>query len=421
MPDKYHWPLGHLLVLLLLVFGVRAGAQESDGWSKSQRRLLESLSLKNLAPPPADPSNSVADDPVAAAFGRKLFFDTRLSAQGRVACASCHQPGRYFTDGRGQARGIAATTRGAPTLLGASYNAWYFWDGRRDSQWSQALGPLENAREHGSSRTELARLVAIDPAYRATYQALFGSLPDLADTRRFATRAGPSSERAVNDAWNSMSGQDRNRVTRVFVNIGKSLAAYQRRLVPSPTRFDAYVEALRNNDRPAMAVALNPREVAGLKLFIGKAMCVRCHNGPLFTDHDFHNIGVPFARDLRLDWGRYQGVQKALQDEFNCLSEYSDADPSECTELRFVKTLKDETLGAFKTPTLRNVAATAPYMHSGQFTDLDTVLAHYNKTTASRKAAVGHSDLLPINLTPRELTQLKAFLPALGGAPTIGR
>jgi len=179
------------------------------------------------------------------------------------------------------------------------------------------------------------------------------------------------------------------------------------------------VEALQENNAAAIEEAMTANEVTGLKLFIGKAMCIRCHNGPLFTDHGFHNIGVPFAEGLHLDWGRYQGVQKALKDEFNCLSEYSDARQEDCAELRFAKTLKDETIGAFKAPTLRNVAETAPYMHSGQLASLDAVLQHYNKATTSRKAPVGHVDLLPINLKQEELDQLKAFLHTLSGPSVV--
>jgi len=375
-------------------------------------------------PATAQETNTTADSDWsdasrAAALGQKLFFDTRLSANGEVSCASCHQPDRYFTDGLGQARGIATTARGAPTLLGASHSAWYFWDGRRDSQWAQALGPLESGPEHGGTRIEFARLIIEDPDYHAEYEALFGALPDLSDMERFPKRAGPSSDRKIVDAWRAMSEDDRQLVTRVFVNIGKSLAAYERLLMPGPGRFDAYVEALQKKNEATMTGAMTQNEVAGLKLFIGKAMCIRCHNGPLFTDHGFHNIGVPFAEGLHLDWGRYQGVQKALKDEFNCLSDYSDAGQQDCAELRFAKTLKDETIGAFKTPTLRNVAETAPYMHSGQFADLDAVLDHYNKATTSRKAPIGHGDLVPINLTAEEVVQLKAFLHTLSGPPAV--
>ena len=420
----YHLLAGSLALLALSGFAVKATATETDkrvdsAWSDAEISMLRSLSLHSLTPLQADPSNAVADDPRAAALGQKLFFDTRLSANGEVSCASCHQPDRYFTDGLGQAQGIATTPRGAPTLLGASHSAWYFWDGRRDSQWAQALGPLESGPEHGGTRVEFARLIIEDPGYHAEYEALFGALPDLSDINRFPKRAGPSSDRKTIDAWHAMSEDDRQLVTRVFVNIGKSLAAYERLLMPGPGRFDAYVEALQEKNEAAMAEAMTRNEVAGLKLFIGKAMCIRCHNGPLFTDQGFHNIGVPFAEGLHLDWGRYQGVQKALKDEFNCLSDYSDAGHKDCAELRFAKTMKDETIGAFKAPTLRNVAETAPYMHSGQFADLDAVLDHYNKATTSRKAPIGHSDLVPINLATEELVQLKAFLHTLSGPPAV--
>jgi cytochrome c peroxidase len=425
MISPIHYLLaGWLALLALSGFTSKATASETgkrvdNDWSNSEVSILRSLSLHSLKPLQADPSNFVADDPRAAALGQKLFFDTRLSANGKVSCASCHQPDRYFTDGLGQAQGIATTPRGAPTLLGASYNAWYFWDGSRDSQWAQALGPLESGLEHGGTRTEFARLIIGDADYNAEYEALFGTLPDLTDTKRFPEQAGPSSDRNISDAWHAMSDADRLQVTRIFVNIGKSMAAYQRLLMPGPGRFDAYVKALQEKNEPAMTEAMSSNEVAGLKLFIGKAMCIRCHSGPLFTDHGFHNIGVPFAEGLHLDWGRYQGVQKALKDEFNCLSDYSDASPKDCAELRFAKTMKDETIGAFKAPTLRNVAETAPYMHSGQFANLDAVLEHYNKATTSRKAPIGHNDLLPINLKQEELDQLKAFLHTLSGPPAV--
>jgi cytochrome c peroxidase len=426
LPALYRLPCALLLIALSsLAGGAAAEATDNDktvetAWSDSEITILRSLSLSSLPPLKPDPSNAVADDPRASALGKQLFFDTRLSANGKISCATCHQPTRYFTDGLGQAQGIGKTSRGAPSLLGASYNAWYFWDGRRDSQWAQALGPLENGLEHGGTRIEYARLIGDDPEYRAAYEALFGSPPDLSDRQRFPDKAGPSADRKINDAWGNMSEADRKLVTRVFVNIGKSIAAYERLLRPRPARFDAYVEALQAQDAPAMDEAMTQDEVAGLKLFIGKAMCIRCHNGPLFTDHSFHNIGVPFAEGLRLDWGRYQGVQKALKDEFNCRSEYSDAKETDCVELRFAKTMKDETIGAFKAPSLRNVAETAPYMHSGQFAGLDAVLQHYNKTTSSRKAPIGHSDLLPINLSEQELAQLKAFLHTLTGPPDGG-
>jgi cytochrome c peroxidase len=136
----------------------------------------------------------------------------------------------------------------------------------------------------------------------------------------------------------------------------------------------------------------------------------------MFTDHGFHNIGVPYAEGLDRDWGRYQGVRKVIKDEFNCLGEYSDAGKEDCAELRFAKTARDETIGAFKTPTLRNVTETAPYMHSGQFASLDEVLEHYRRPP---RAPIGHTDLVPIQLTAEEIEQLKAFLHTLSGPPAV--
>ena len=184
--------------------------------------------------------------------------------------------------------------------------------------------------------------------------------------------------------------------------------------MPGPGRFDQYVEAVLAEDEIAMQAAMSAAEAAGLRLFIGEALCVTCHQGAQFTHHGFHNVGIPFAKGLKHDQGRYNGVRKALENEFNCLGEYSDASEADCAELRFAKTMRDETIGAYKVPSLRNVAETAPYMHSGQFGTLPEVLEHYNTRP---KAPIGHSDLLPIDLDKQQLLQLEAFLHTLSGAP----
>jgi len=389
------------------------------GWSESEIALLRSLWIGSLPPLPPDPSNVFADDPGAAALGKKIFFDPRFSANGKIACATCHQPERYFTDGLARAEGVGKSLRSSPSLLGAAYSPWFFWGGRSDSQWSQALAPLENGLEHGGSRTQYARLLFDDPAYHADYEAVFGAMPDISDRNRFPDKAGPVSDKLADAAWRAMDAEDRQSINRIFVNVGKAIAAYERELQPGPARFDTYVEALLNDDREKRQQALTTDEVGGLRLFLGKARCVTCHLGPLFTNHGFHNVAVPLIPGLAKDWGRYSGVQQVLNAEFNCLSEYSDAGPDGCAELRFVKTARDETIGAFKVPTLRNVAGTAPYMHAGQFASLDEVLDHYNRTGKTKKAPLGHNDLLPIDLSADELKQLKAFLHTLGESPAI--
>jgi cytochrome c peroxidase len=201
---------------------------------------------------------------------------------------------------------------------------------------------------------------------------------------------------------------DRELVTRIFVNVGKAIAAYERRLLPGSSRFDRYAQAVLQNDRAGQRV-LSADEIAGLELFIGEAGCTNCHNGPMFTNQDFHNTGVPAVPGLPEDTGRQAGAQQVLADEFNCLSPYSDAEADDCAELRFLKAEGHTLERAFKVPSLRNVAESAPYMHAGQFSSLKEVLDHYNRAPA---APAGKSELEPLRLTETQLRQLEAFLKA---------
>jgi cytochrome c peroxidase len=351
---------------------------------------------------PADPSNAVANDARAAVLGQALFFDTRFSANGQVACATCHQPGRGFTDGLPLARGVGATSRTAMPLVGTQYSEFLFWDGRKDSQWAQALGPLESPVEHGGSRGQYAHIV--ERFFRQDYEPLFGELPDLS---RVPEQAGPVPDAAARQAWDALSDADRDAVTRVYVNMGKAIAAYERQLLPGPSRFDAYVEDTVAG-RPS--TQLTPDEIAGLRLFIGKANCTTCHNGPLLTNNEFHNTGVPERPGLPSDNGRATGAQKLLEDEFNCLSRWSDAEPEDCSTLRFLKVGAHEQERQFKVPSLRNVADRGPYMEAGQFATLREVIDHYNAAPA---APAGHSELKPLHLTDAEERQLEAFLRSL--------
>jgi cytochrome c peroxidase len=379
-------------------------------WSQDEIATLRGLWIGSLSPLSPDPSNKVADDQRAVALGQRLFFDTRLSSNGKVACASCHLPEQGFQDSKPLGQGVGTTARRTMPIAGTAYSPWLFWDGRKDSLWAQALGPLESPVEHGGSRTQYAHL--IDQHYRADYEALFGPLPNLTDSARFPAAAGPVAGSTARDAWERMAPADRDAITRIYANIGKAIAAYERKILPGPTRFDQYVAALLQGDTATMRTALAPDEVAGLRLFVGKAQCINCHNGPLFTNNDFHNTGVPAAPDLPEDVGRAQGVRQALADEFNCLSVYSDAAPEDCGELRFAKADDHALERQFKPPSLRDVAERAPYMHAGQLGTLREVLEHYNRAPA---APAGHSELKPLNLSEQELAQLEAFLRSLSG------
>jgi cytochrome c peroxidase len=397
-----------VLIALALIAGVAAAAFAQMArfmWSDEDLSTLQGLSIASLNAPPADPSNRVADDPRAAELGHRLFFDTRLSANGKVSCATCHLPGKQFQDGTPFAKGVGTTDRRTMSIIGTAHSPWQFWDGRKDSQWSQALGPLESPVEHGGNRTQYAHVAA--EHYRADYEAIFGPMPDLS---ALPAHAGPVDDPAARAAWDAMSASQRDAVTRVFANLGKAIGAYERLIMPGASRFDAYVEAAIRRDAKAMEATLTRDEIAGLKLFLGKADCIQCHNGPLFTNNDFHNTGVPAVLGLPMDVGRLAGVKKVLADEFNCLGKYSDARPEQCGELSFLPVDDHKQMRQFRPTSLRNVAERAPYMHAGQFATLEQVLDHYNRAPA---APQGHSELKPLGLSNRETAQIVQFLRTL--------
>ena len=377
-------------------------------WSADEQATLQGLSLDTLPPLPSDPSNAYADDPAAAALGHQLFFDERFSANGEVACATCHLPEQQFQDGLPLAKGVGTTTRRTMGIIGTAYSPWLFWDGRKDSQWSQALGPWESPVEHGGDRTQYAHLVAA--YYAAEYEALFGPLPDLSG---LPAHAGPAvGQAAAVAAWAALSPAQQDAVSQIYANLGKAVAAYERQLLPGATRFDAYVEAVLAGDLETAAATYTADEAAGLRLFIGEANCTDCHNGPLLTNNDFHNTGVPPVPGLPEDTGRLLGAQKVLADEFNCLGPYSDAAPEQCGELRFLVADDHDLNRKFRPPSLRGVAERAPFMHAGQFATLEDVLDHYSTAPAS---PAGHSELEPLRLSESETAQLIAFLHTLSG------
>jgi len=385
------------------------GSLGRPAWSPAELALVESLWINHLPPAPATPSNAVASEPRAAEFGQQLFFDTRLSGTGTVSCATCHQPERHFTDGRMKGLGIGESARNTRSIEGAAWSPWLYWDGRRDSLWSQALVPLEDPQEHGADRMQLARLLSEDLVYRAHFEALFGALPDLSDRNRFPWSASPRGNAAQVAAWQLMTPEDQRTVNRMFASIGKALEAFERLLAPGPSRFDAYVEALREGDVERQMKSLSRGEVRGLRLFIGKARCIECHNGPLLTNNEFHNTGLlPLPGEFP-DRGRINGVREVLADPFNCLGGFSDDPKRECPELRFART-SAELLGAMRTPSLRNLPPTSPFMHKGQLATLGDVIEHYNTAPL---ALIGHNEAEPLNLSRREIADLEMFLLSL--------
>lgn len=403
------------VILSALVVGSAAAAYwtltKPQTWTEEETRLVLSLGLASLPPLPADPSNAVADSPDAASLGKALFFDTRLSANGTVSCGTCHLPERQFQDDLPRAKGVGETARRTMPIAGTAYSPWLFWDGRKDSQWSQALGPLESAVEHGTDRAYIVHL--IEAHYADQYATLFGPLPTLDG---IPDHASPSGLGAVLDDWLALDDSQKYAINRVFANVGKAIAAFERTITPQPSRFDAYVDRLAAGEDTSGI--LSDQEEDGLRLFVGKGECTKCHNGPLLTDNFFHNTGVAAVPGLPDDVGRSQAVDQVLADPFNCLGPYSDAEPGDCAELKYLAKGGHEMIRAYKPPSLRGVASRPPYMHAGQIATLGEVLAHYNTAPA---APDGHSELAPLNLKPTELAALEAFLGALDPIAKAGQ
>ena len=389
-----------VVLALFLVTGTAAIDQAS--WSAIDLLGIRTLSISNLPRMPLDPSNAVADDPAAAALGKAFFFDSRFSANGAVSCASCHVPDRQFQDGLAVGHGVAEGDRRTMPLAGTAFHPFLFWDGRKDSLWSQALGPLENPVEHGADRTMVAKLIAIN--YRAEYEAVFGDVPDLG---QFPAHAAPAGTPEAVAAWSALTSDQRHSVNLVFANLGKAIEAFERTIPVPRTRFDDFAAALAEKDLATANGILTETERNGLKHFVGKGGCLACHFGPQFTDMKFHNVALPDTSALT-DSGRSSAARILKDDPFNCLGEFSDAKlPYQCQPLRTIEIDLPEQLGAFTSPSLRGVAQRPPYMHNGRFATLHDVLVHYNNPPP---AIFGKSELHPRNLTPQELVELEAFL-----------
>ena len=385
--------------------------------------------------PPEDPTNVYADDRDAAVLGQQFFFERRYSANGEVSCATCHDPAAGFQDRRANtSEGLSFTGRHAPSLYNAGFGTgragatvWQFWDGRKDSLWSQALGPPESGVEMGGTRARVALLIY--DKYRASYTSIFGQMPELRDARGeplVPSTALPlmpdATPNADTEAWDALPDELKDGITRVYVNFGKAIAAYERLLVSRDARFDAfYAEIAAGAKRSKL---LDAEEALGLKVFIGEGKCVSCHIGPNFSDWKFHNIGVDQEGDNvpPEDDGRAAGLVKVTMDPFNCASDYSDRPNKEGCAVSSLE-LDDKTTekaeGAFKTPSLRGVSETGPYFHTGEEATLEDVVEHYDKGGDRDGHFAGKIDpnVGRLDLGEDAKAALVSFLKTLDGAP----
>jgi cytochrome c peroxidase len=360
--------------------------QAAAGVDLTPAEVRKVLTHSPLPPPPLDETNAVADDPAAARLGQFLFFETRISGSGRFSCASCHDPARSFTDGRPVFEAAGHGARHTLSLWNVAYNRWLFWDGRADSLWAQALKPIEHPLEMAGNRQQVVGLLRGDPGLRAAYEAIFGPLS---------------------------SSDEAEAVSRAFANAGKAIEAYQRRLISRRAPFDVFAEGLRDRDASKLA-ALSDGAQRGLRLFMGRGNCRVCHAGPNFTDGEFHDIGLTSVAEGPLDPGRYAGIEALLRDEFGASGPYSDDRNGPRAQASRFLVASFHNLGQMKTPSLRNVATTAPYMHRGQLATLQDVLHHYSTVDPPPLSGAALETLLrPLRLTEQEIADLVAFLESL--------
>lgn len=416
------------------------GCSAGDQFTTEELNTLRPYRVAPSLMLPGDGSNIYADSVPAAQLGKKFFFETRFGgalgpdndgatngslgvagATGKTACASCHELDRGGTDHRSQpgnlSLGAGYTGRNAPAVINAAFSPiWQFWDGRKDSLWSQALGPVESAVEANSTRLQVAHVIYDN--YKSDYENVVGagSLPPLDDATRFPPIGKPG-----DPAYAAMAPADQDAVTRVFVNFAKTIAAYERQVTSlnfTSSPFDAYMAGNETQ--------MDPAAIRGAKLFVGKAACIECHRGPMFTDFQFHNIGVPQQGDhvVDPDDGRLSGIAKimadvATGDNFTRSGDYSDEKsdvvsgllPTDPTALATAQAALD---GQFKTPTLRNVAKTAPYMHDGVYADLWDVVNHYNfGGETGHYAGTKSTTIQPLLLSNEEVGDLVEFLESL--------
>lgn len=332
--------------------------------------------------PPAfvrDPANRVSGQPRAIELGRRLFFDPRMSPSGYMACVSCHQPDRAFTDIKARAHGLADLERNTIALANLRQQHWYGWGGSSDSLWAASLRPILDAREFDGSAASVMRLFRRDEDLERCYRSVFGGSPFEDDEA-------------------------------TLVNVGKALAAFLETLTTGRTPFDDYRDALERGDRRA-ASRYPPAARRGLRIFVGSGECERCHRGPNFSDGEFHATGFSSRRN---DSGRQEGIREWQDSRFNLRSRYNDAAPLAMPPL---VSRNEGDRGAFRTPSLRNVAATAPYMHDGSIETLhDVVRQHGSVARAGQSSSIRYPAF-----SDREVDDLVAFLRTLTDAQAARR
>ena len=335
-----------LALLVLCALGAGSGSVQASpsGHAPHGTVTIDGVTVPDVGPLPTVvpiPSSNL-NYTAKIELGKQLYFDGRLSKNNAISCAFCHNPGTGFADPRQTSIGVGGGVGGrqSPTVYNTGLNHVQFWDGRARSLEEQAIGPIHNPVEMAETHEHVVAKLGKIKGYQQQFRAVFGTDVNLQ-------------------------------------GIAEAIAAYERTVLSTNSAFDKYVLGAQK--------AMDEAAVRGLALFKGKARCILCHNGPNFTDNQFHNLGVPQVGPMKEDLGRF-AVSRAEKDR-----------------------------GAFKTPTLRSITETAPYMHDGAFKTLEEVVEFMDQGGGSNPNL---SPLVkPLSLTAEEKSDLVAFLKALAGEP----
>lgn len=358
---------------------------------------------------PADPGNELSDVPWAEKLGESLFFDASLSTNQSVSCGTCHLPGSGFDDNKPVGIGLEHGVRNTQGLLDVGLQRWFGWDGGADSLWAASIRPMFNATEMGNDTASLAKALKANAQFMFTIKANRQKL-SVNDQSQNSTDADTTGDNGDNGDTGVLVQFGNEELIAIA---GKSIAAYLRTLRSPLTEFDRFRDALANQDTQVQS---NYSESAqrGLKIFVGEANCRVCHFGGNFSNGEFHDTGRPFFTGVgQVDPGRYTGIQRVKQDPYNLLGKYAASssltDKHKTSEVK----LSQSNWGQWRTPSLRNLAHTAPYMHDGSLQTLRDVVDAYADIDIDRLHSQGESILKPLDLTNEQRDDLVNFLLSL--------